>query len=178
MLRPVAALLCAGLLLAGCGGAPSGRLASPEMGYLHLGPLFLPTRTLEIDRGNVDGGPLADAAYLWAQDRLQPAAGGTGIARFVLKRAEIRERPYGGPTGRDEGMVTRALRYQAQIEAEVQFLSDQNAPRGVAVGRGGGVVLLAEDANPAEQERALDRLLSQAIAGMNDEFERALARRR
>ncbi len=148
------------------------------MGYLHLGPLPLPVRTVEIDRGTADGGPLADAAYLWAQDRLQAAAGGSGIARFVLKRVEIRERPYGGPTGRDEGMVSRALRYQAQIEAEVQFLSDQNAPRGVAVGRGSSIVLLAEDATPAEQERALDRLIGQAIAGMNEEFERVLVRRR
>ena len=75
-------------------------------------------------------------------------------------------------------MVSRALRYQAEIEAEIQILSDQNAPRGVVVGRGGGVVVLGEDANAVEQERALDRLISQAIAGMNDQFERALARRR
>ena len=177
-MRAFAMLVAAGLMLAACAGAPSRAPASPEAGYLHLGPLVLQTRTVEIDRGNVDGGPLADAAYLWAQDRLQASAGGNGVARFTVKRADIRERPYGGPTGRDEGMVSRALRYQAEIEAEIQILSDQNAPRGVVVGRGGGVVVLGEDANAVEQERALDRLISQAIAGMNDQFERALARRR
>jgi len=146
------------------------------MGYLHRGPLFLATRTTEIERAAA--GPLAEAAYLWAQDRLQPSAGGEGLARFVVTRVDIRERPYGGPSGRDQGIMTRALRYQAEIAAEVQFLTEQRLPRGVAVAHGGSTVLLAEDSSPAEQQRAMDRLIIQAIAGMNEEFERALSRRR
>lgn len=174
-----ALLMLAGAVLSACSLPSSGGGAVPQ-GYLHLGPLDLPVRRIEIDRGGPaltpDAQPLADAAYLWADDRLR-AAGGGGLARFVIRRAEIRERPYVVPGQRgDDRMVTRAVRYEARLEAEIQFLTDAGLPRGVAVGRGGSLVLLAEDASPAEQDRAFDRLLAQAITGMNEEFDRALRR--
>lgn len=181
-MRASAALLLAVALLAGCADVPrAGTGAAVPQGYLHFGPINLAVRSVEIDRGGPaltsDGRPLAEEAFLWAADRLQ-ATGRSGIARFVVRRAEIRERPYAVPNARGEDrMVTRALRYEARIEAEIQFLTDTGQPQGVAVARGGSLAILAEDANAAEQDRALVRLVSQSIAAMNQEFDRALARR-
>lgn len=111
-------------------------------------------------------------AEQWARDRLV-AAGGTGVLRYVIKRASVVESQLPKTTGiRGAFTSEQTQRYDAVVEVEIEVRNERGYRDGIASGRAERRQTVAEDISLADREKTWFAMTEALGRDLNQELER------
>lgn len=170
------------LLLAACETAPP---AKPKMdiSFTHLAPIALNVGRIEIvsqyrptfAKPNVEHlFPVTPAAALerWASERLR-ARGSSGVARFIISDASVKETKLEQKSGL-VGLVTieQAERYDGAVRVRMEVVDANGRSGGTASAYATRYQTVSEGASLNERNRVWLDLVNDLMADFNGEMER------
>ncbi len=154
----------------------------PELTYGHLSPLALGVGAVEVTSEyaapmaaphveHLFPTPPEKALRQWATDRLK-AAGGPGVARFVIKDARVTETALAHDEGVKGAFTKEASeRYDAAVEAVVEIIDGDGKSRGHASARATRSRTVREDVSMNERDRIRFELIEALMKDFDAEIE-------
>lgn len=171
---------------AGCEMA-TPRSDFPELTYAHLAPIRLDVSRIEIVSNyapplhspNVEHlFPVSPAAAVerWGKDRLR-AAGPKGLARLIVKRADVVEIPLEKSKG-VRGLLTtdQAERYEATLDVEIEIRDERGFQDALVAASAKRSSTLKEGASALDRDRLWFRMTEALMTDINAELEAGIAR--
>lgn len=177
----------AGLLaLTACDTPPSAGTA-PDITFLHLEPLSMRVRAIEVVRAYRSPGqpphvdyrlsqPPTDVAARWARDRLRPA-GGSRQLRYIIKQASLVEVPLDISEGlRGALKVEQSERYEAKVRVEIEIVTETGRVEANAFAEAEHTITVPEDISLSERERTWFRLTDETMRNLDRRLEQTIRR--
>lgn len=159
----------------------------PELTYAHLAPIRLDVSRIEIvstyappmHSPNVEHlFPISPAAAVerWGKDRLR-AAGPKGLARLIVKRADVVEIPLEKSKG-VRGLLTtdQAERYEATLDVEIEIRDERGFQDALVAASAKRSSTLKEGASALDRDRLWFRMTEALMTDINVELEAGIAR--